>query len=81
MSASGPEAERDHVVVAEGAELAGQPAAVRVIRVERRRRRVVVHEQAPLRLEVLLERSVEVQVVAAEIREGERREADSHEPS
>ena len=77
----GAEAERDHALVAERAELAGQPAAVGVVRVERRRRRVVGHEQAALRLEVLLERPVEVQVVAAEVREGERREADSREPS
>ena len=67
--------------MAELAELCGQAAAVVVAGVHRGRRRVVGDEEAALRREVLLERPVEVEVVAAQVREGEGGEPDAVEPA
>ena len=57
-----------------------QPAPVLVADVHDGKRPRIGEEQLPLRLEVRLHVAVEVQVVLAEIREHQRREADAVEP-
>ena len=59
--------------------LVRQPAPVRVADVHRCRRCIRPDEEAAFRLEVVLHRPVEVEVVLAQVREDERREADAVE--
>ena len=69
-----------HRLLADVTELLGEPPAVRVPDVDDRRRpasiQVRLGEEPALGVEVLLERPVEVEVVLAQVREDEDREAD-----
>ena len=62
-------------------ELGGEPSSPLVADVHRRRRRLRAGEEPPLRLEVVLHRPVQVEVILAQVREDERVEADAVEPS
>src|SRR5438270_13114106 len=63
-----------------GAQLLREPAAVVVADVDRGGRPLALDEEPALRVEVALECPVEVEVVLAEVGEGERAEANAVEP-
>src|SRR5205085_188059 len=71
------EAEREQRCAVGRTKLVGETPAVVVADVYRGRRRLVAGEQPPLRLEVPLERAVEVEVVLGQVREDEHGEADA----
>ena len=77
-SLSRPEGDERRAV--EVLEVGGEPSPPLVADVDRRRRRRRAREEAPLRVEVLLHRPVQVEVVLAQVREHERVEADAIEP-
>ena len=64
---------------AQDTELLGEPASVWIVDVDGRGRRLVGHEQAALGVVVRLHRAVQVEVVLAQVREREHREADAGE--
>src|SRR5207247_9361013 len=66
--------------VPEPTQLVGQPAAVVAADFDRGRRPLALDEEPALRVEVPLEGSVEVEMVLAEVGEGEGAEADAVEP-
>src|SRR5205823_4320249 len=65
--------------VIERAQLFREPAPVLVAGVHRRERPLAGNEKAPLRVVVVLEGAMEVEVILAEVREGERGEPDAVE--
>src|SRR5207247_5600311 len=73
-------AEGQERLVPKRAQLLRQPAAVVVADVDRGRRPLALDEEPTLRVEVALEGSVEVEMVLAEVGEGESAEADAVEP-
>ena len=68
-------------LVTKRAQLLREPAAVVVADVDRGRRPLALDEQPALRVEVALKGPVEVEMVLAEVGEGERAEANSVEPA
>src|SRR6266496_5851663 len=65
----------------ERAQVLRQPAAVVVADVDRGRRPLALDEEPALRVEVALEGSVEVEMILAEVGEGEGAEANAVEPA
>ena len=75
------ERERDERRAVQVLEVGGEPSTPLVADVDRCRRRRRAGEEPPLRVEVLLHRPVQVEMILAQVREHERVEADAVEPA
>ena len=75
------EPERDERRTVHVKQLRGELFPQRIADVDRGRRRLGAYEESALRLEVLLHRAVEIEVILAQVREDERVEAHAVEAS
>src|SRR5262249_37307424 len=75
------EAERQQALVAQCPQLVREPAPVLVADIDRGRGPLALDEEPALSIEVALERSVEVEMVLAEVCERQGREVDARQPA